>query len=259
MLRNLFCVFVAIVYTTILFPICMLAMLVTLNPSAAMVIVQRWWSPVLLWAGGAKLEVTGLEHLAPGQPYIFASNHQSTLDIPALFVALPDNFRFVAKKVLQYVPITGWYMTAAKFVFIDRSNHRKALKSLEEAGQRIRGGISIVMFAEGTRSEDRRILPFKKGPFALALHAQVPVVPVAIDGSGLVMPKNSWNIKPGPVKVSIGKPIDVKQFGEDRVALIREVRNAVISQHLAIGGLGGDRDDAVAARGVEGSSKSADE
>ncbi|MGV3623074.1 MAG: lysophospholipid acyltransferase family protein [Archangium sp.] len=255
MLRSLFCVFVAVVYTTILFPICIVAMIVTLNPSASLVIVQRWWSPVLLWAGGAKLVVTGSENLVPGQPYIFASNHQSTLDIPALFVALPDNFRFVAKKVLQYVPITGWYMTMAKFVFIDRSNHRKALKSLEEAGERIRGGISIVMFAEGTRSEDRRILPFKKGPFALALHAKVPVVPVAIEGSALVMPKNSWNIKPGVVKVSIGKPIDVNQFGEDRMALIRTVRDAVITQHLEIGGLGGDRDDAVAARGVEGSSR----
>ncbi len=258
MLRNLFCVFVAVVYTTILFPICLIVMLVTLNPSASMVIVQRWWSPVLLWAGGATLKVVGLEHLDPNQPYIFASNHQSTIDIPALFVALPVNFRFVAKKVLQYVPITGWYMTLAKFVFIDRSNHRNALKSLELAGARIRGGISIVMFAEGTRSDDQRVLPFKKGPFALALHAQVPVVPVAIAGSGSVMPKNSWNIKPGPITVSVGKPIDVKPFGEDRVALIRAVRNAVIEQHLAIGGLGGDVDDAVAARGVEGRSKEAD-
>lgn len=259
MLRNLFCVFVAIVYTTILFPICILAMLFTLNPSASMVIVQRWWSPVLLWAGGATMEVTGVENLKPGQPYIFASNHQSTLDIPMLFVALPVDFRFVAKKVLQYVPITGWYMTMAKFVFIDRSNHRNALKSLEEAGKRIRGGVSIVMFAEGTRSGDRRVLPFKKGPFALALHAQVPVVPVAVEGSGLVMPKNSWNIKPGKVKVSIGKPIEVAQFGEDRMALIRAVRNAVIEQNLAMGGLGGDVDDAVAARGVEGSSKPSEE
>lgn len=255
MLRNLFCIFVAVVWTLVLFPVTLVFMLVTLNPSASMIVVQKWWSPILLWAGGAKLEVQGLENLKPGQPYIFASNHQSTIDIPALFVALPVDFRFVAKKALQYVPALGWYMTVAKFVFIDRSNHRDAVKSLEKAGERIRGGVSIVMFAEGTRSDDCRVLPFKKGPFALAMHAKVPVVPVTVEGSGKLMPKNSWNITPGPVKVCIGVPIEVEQFGDDRMALIRAVRGKVIEQNLAMGGLGGDENDVVAARGFEGRSK----
>ena len=259
MLRNLFCMFVAAVSTAFFFPFCVLFMLVTLNPSASMIIVQRWWSPLLLWAGGATLDVTGKEHLVKGQPYIFVSNHQSTIDIPALFFGLwPHDFRFVAKKVLQYVPFSGWYMTLAKFVFIDRSNHRAAIKSLKLAGERIRGGVSVVMFAEGTRSENRTILPFKKGPFALAMQARVPVVPIAIDGSGVLMPKNSWNIKPGPIHVSIGKPIDVEQFGDNQLALMRAARDAVIEQHLAIGGLGGDKEDVAAARGFEGISKPAE-
>ncbi len=255
MLRNFFCMFVTAVSATVLFPVVLIAMLVTLNPSASMYVVQCWWSPLLLWAGGAKLHVTGKENLKPGQPYIFVSNHQSTIDIPAIFTALwPFDFRFVAKKVLKYVPVTGWYMTLAKFVFIDRSNHRNALKSLQVAGERIRGGISVVMFAEGTRSEDRRVLPFKKGPFALALQARVPVVPIAIEGSGVLMPKNSWNITPGPIHLSIGKPIDVTPYLEDQRGLIRAVRSAIIDQNLALGGRGGDKDDSVAARGVEGSS-----
>ncbi|MFT3708531.1 MAG: lysophospholipid acyltransferase family protein [Archangium sp.] len=255
MLRNLFCIFIAGIWTLVLFPFAVGAMIVTLNPSSSMYVVQRWWSPVLLWAGGARLEVSGIERLKTGQPYIFVSNHQSTIDIPALFVALPTDFRFVAKKVLKYVPFLGWYMWLAKFVFIDRANHRDALRSLEDAGARIRGGISIVMFPEGTRSDDRTVLPFKKGPFALALKAQVPLVPVTIEGSGELMPKNSWNITPGPIKVRVGEPIDPAPFGEDRIALIKAVRGKVIEQSKEMGGRGGNVDDAVAARGKEGTSE----
>ncbi len=255
MFRNFFCVFVAIVWTALMFPLTIIAMIVTFNRSASMIVVQKWWSPVLLWAGGAKLEVTGLENRQKGTPYIFVSNHQSTIDIPVLFVALPWDTRFVAKKMLKYVPMLGWYMWAAKFIFVDRGNHREAVRSLDEGGAQIRSGISIIVFPEGTRSDDRRVMPFKKGPFALAMKAGVAVVPVAIEGSGKLMPKNSWNITPGPIRVSVGKPIPAAHFADNRELLIREVRTAIIEQNLALGGLGGDKNDVVAARGREGSSK----
>ena len=170
-------------------------------------------------------------------------------------MAIPWDTRFVAKKQLKYVPMLGWYMWAAKFVFVDRANHREAVRSLDEAGEQIRGGISIIVFPEGTRSDDRRVHPFKKGPFALAMKARVPVVPVAIEGSGVLMPKNSWNIRPGPIKVSVGKPIAPEHFADDRELLIREVRDAIIDQSVALGGLGGDKSDPVAARGLEGISE----
>ena len=255
MLRNVFCVLVAIVWTLVMGVCSFLAMILTFNRSASMYVVQKWWSPVLLWAGGAKLEVQGLEHLDPRQPYIFVSNHQSTIDIPTLFIALPWNTRFVAKKQLKYVPMLGWYMWAAKFVFVDRANHREAVRSLDEAGEQIRGGISIIVFPEGTRSDDRRVHPFKKGPFALAMKARVPVVPVSIEGSGKLMPKNSWVITPGPIRVSVGRPIAAEQFENDRESLIRQVRDQIIDLNLAQGGLGGDKSDAVAARGFEGISE----
>lgn len=259
MFRNVFCVVVAIVWTTLMFVATLFAMGLTLNRSASMWVVQRWWSPVLIWAGGGKLEVSGLENLTQGQPYVFVSNHQSTIDIPVLFYAIPFDSRFVAKKQLMYVPMIGWYMWLAKFVFVDRANSREAIRSLDAAGVRIRGGISIIVFPEGTRSEDCRVHPFKKGPFALAMKARVPVVPVVIEGSGRLMPKNSWNITPGPIKVKIGVPIQPERFGEDRVALIHEVRSCIIDQSLALGGLGGDKEDAVAARGREGTSSTAEE
>ena len=261
MLRNLFCMFVAAVSTAFFFPFCVLFMLVTLNPSASMIIVQRWWSPLLLWAGGATLHVTGKEHLVKGQPYIFVSNHQSTIDIPALFFGLwPHDFRFVAKKVLQYVPFSGWYMTLAKFVFIDRSNHRAAIKSLKLAGERIRGGVSVVMFAEGTRSENRTILPFKKGPFMLALKSGVPIVPVAIEGALQVTPKRSNTVTPNTVRVVFGKAFETKGLtGARRDELIRNVRASIIRMHRRLGGLGGDVKNAIAASGVEGIGHAIDE
>jgi 1-acyl-sn-glycerol-3-phosphate acyltransferase len=254
MLRNLFCIVVAVVWTALMFVGTLIAMAVTLNRSASMWVVQRLWSPVLLWAGGAKLEVSGLEQLDRNTPYVFVSNHQSTIDIPTLFIALPWDTRFAAKKALKYVPMLGWYMWLAKFPFIDRGNRREAVRSLDEAAVQVRGGISLIMFPEGTRSDDCRVLPFKKGPFALAMKAKVAVVPVAIEGSGALMPKNSWNIKPGPIKVRVGAPIPAERFGDDRVGLIQAVRNAIIDQCVELGGKGGDKTDAVAAAGREGTS-----
>jgi 1-acyl-sn-glycerol-3-phosphate acyltransferase len=242
MLRNWFCIFIAGAATAALFPLTVLSMVTSLlfrfRRTGAMWVVRRLWSPTLLWAGGAKLVITGLEHIDASQPMIYASNHQSTIDIPVLFRALPVDVRFAAKKSLSYVPFLGWYMWLANFIFIDRQNRHTAVKSLREAGERIRSGVSIIMFPEGTRSETNHVLPFKKGPFALAVEANVPIVPIAIEGSGKLMPKNSWNITPGPIYVSIGKPISVSQFAGDREALMQAVEGAVVAQNIALGGLG---------------------
>jgi 1-acyl-sn-glycerol-3-phosphate acyltransferase len=252
MIRNLFCMVFAAFWTAILFFACALALLLTWNPSSTMWIVQRLWSPGLLWAGGGRLEVLGKENLLRGKPAIYVVNHQSTIDIPAVFMAVDVDFRYVAKKALKYVPFIGWYLAMARFIFIDRGNHREAIASLDKAAAQIRGGTSIVMFAEGTRSDDCRVHPFKKGPFALAMKAQVPLVPVTIEGSGRLMPKNSWVITPGPIKVKIGPPIDPAQFGDNREAMIKAVRDIIIDQSVELGGFGGEKSDAVAARGLEG-------
>lgn len=257
MLRTLFCILIAGVWTLVMFCACMLSMLFTLRVSASMFWVQRVWSPVLTWAPGGRVEVQGREHVDPKRPTIYVSNHQSTLDIPVLFQALPVDLRFIAKSQLKYVPLIGWYMRLANFVFVDRSNHGRALASLRHAGEQIRKGVSVAVFAEGTRSEGR-ILPFKKGSFALAASAGVPICPVAIEGSGALMPKNRWTFTPGPIRVKIGAPIDPARFAGDRDALLVHVRNELITLHEEIGGQGGDRADAVAARGMEGIGKARD-
>jgi 1-acyl-sn-glycerol-3-phosphate acyltransferase len=252
-LRNLFCIFIAPFITVVLFPVAMLMMLFSWRRDGEMWLVQKVWSRILMWAGGATLEVLGSQNIDPARPTIYVCNHQSTLDAPVLFMALwPVKFRYVSKHTLKYVPVMGWYLILARYIFINRSNKRAAVASLDEAGRRIRGGTSIVVFPEGTRSDDGSILPFKKGPFAVAVKAQVPICPVTIEGSGKVMPKNSWNITPGPVRVKIGSPIDPTPFGNDREALMRVVRDAIITQSLELGGKGGDRNDTVAAPGLEG-------
>ncbi len=257
-LHTLFCIFITGFETVVLFPVAMAMMLFTWRRDGEMWLVANVWSQVLIWAGGATLKVEGREHLDPKRPTIYICNHQSTLDAPVLFKSLwPVPFRYVSKHTLKYVPVTGWYLMVAGYIFINRSNRRKAVATLDAAAQRIRAGTSIVVFPEGTRSETGEILPFKKGPFALATKAKVAICPVTIEGSGKVMPKNSWRITPGLVKVKIGAPIDPTPYGNNREALMHAIREVMINQSLALGGKGGDRAHDVAALGEEGVSREA--
>lgn len=261
LLKTLLFMTLAAVWTCLLFPIACLAMLVTWNTGTSLWWARNVWAPPLLrGVAGARIVIEGQEHVDPKRPTIYVSNHQSTMDIPLLFVAIPANFRFVAKHQTAWVPVLGWYMWIAGYIFVNRSNRSKAIASLEKAGRKIRGGTSIVMYAEGTRSPDGRVLPFKKGPFALALKARVPICPVTIEGSGTVMPKNSWDLRRGrTVRVKIGAPVDVSRYSEDdRERLVREIRGIIIRQSLELGGKGGDPDRAVAAAGTEGIGRAAE-
>ncbi|MFT3836248.1 MAG: lysophospholipid acyltransferase family protein [Myxococcaceae bacterium] len=243
MIRNILCILTIGLMTPVMFPFAVTTLLVTRSADASMWWTQRPWSWLMMFASGASIEVVGgQQYIDPKRPVIFLSNHMSTLDIPVLFRALwPVRFRFVIKNIIKYVPFLGWYTWLAGFVFVDRSRTRKAIASLDAAATKIRKGTSIVIFAEGTRSENGKVLPFKKGPFMLALKAGVPVLPVTIVGTDIVMPKNSWNITPTTVKVKIGAPIDPAQFNGDRDALMRAVRDVIIDQSLELGGKGGDK------------------
>ncbi len=207
---------------------------------------RRAWSPAGLWLAGARLQVEPLPALPDG-PLIFASNHESALDIWALFVVLPRSFRFIAKQELFRLPVFGSYMRLGGHIPVDRGNHARAVQSLRRAGEAVRAGTSLVVFPEGTRSKDGRILPFKKGPFVVAMEAGVPVVPVAVSGSGRVTPKDAIAVVPGTIRLVVGEPVDPRAFA-DKEALLVEVRHRMIALHRSIGGLGGrDADVAPAA------------
>ncbi len=229
------------------------AMLVTGRGDFSIWLARRAWAPSALWLAGVRVEVA-TPGSPPSGPAIYASNHESALDIWVLFRVIPLNVRFIAKQELFRIPIFGWYLRMAQFVPVDRKNHSRAVESLRRAGDMVRAGTSLIVFPEGTRSPDGRVQPFKKGPFVVAMEAGVPVVPVAIAGAATVNPKGRVEVRPGTIRVGFGQAVTPPRSG-DKDELLREVRRRIIDVHRSLGGLGGDPDDAVAARGVEGRSR----
>jgi 1-acyl-sn-glycerol-3-phosphate acyltransferase len=167
----------------------------------------RTWARLILWGVGCPVRTFGRENIVPSATYVFASNHTSALDILALFGQLPANFRWIAKKELFKIVLFGPAMLRAGYIPIDRSDHRAALKSLNRAAERISTGASVVIFPEGTRSPDGKLLPFKSGGLALAIRSGRPVVPVAIIGANKALRPKSLLLSPGRISLVLGKPI----------------------------------------------------
>lgn len=189
----------------------------------------RVWGRVGLWLAGVKLRVEGVENLpAPGEPVIFAGNHQSNFDILSYFAGLPFQFRWMAKEELFRVPFFGLAMKRSGYIPIDRSDRRKAMKSMALAAERIRGGTSVVIFPEGTRNDSGRLQEFKKGGLLIALKAQVPIVPVAISGSAAVMKKGRWAFTPGTITLRILPRIEtVGLSNKESEALMTKLRSSL--------------------------------
>jgi 1-acyl-sn-glycerol-3-phosphate acyltransferase len=178
---------------------------------------------------GISLEVIGTEKVPVDTPVIFMSNHQGYFDTLALFLALPRLFSWIAKEELFRIPVFGYSMARAGYVPLNRAGDgKRALKSIEAAAALIRNGRSVVIFPEGSRTFDGRLLPFKKGGFLLAGKAGVPIVPVTINGSMRVNPKTRLELHPGTIKVRIGDPIPTAGLDvHDRQRLLEDVRRAI--------------------------------
>ncbi len=189
----------------------------------------RLWGVVSLRLAGMRLEVEGQEYLpAPDQPVIFVGNHQSNFDILSYFAGLPLQFRWMAKAELFRVPFFGLAMRRSGYIAIERSDRRKAMQSIMVAAERIRSGTSVVIFPEGTRSADGRLQEFKKGGFLIALKAQVPIVPVVINGSSQVMAKGDLKFRSGTIRFRILPQIETAGLtNKDSDALMTQVRNAI--------------------------------
>lgn len=182
----------------------------------------------MLRAAGVEVQVEGLQHLEPRRSYVFMSNHQSHFDVLALLHSLPFDLRAVTKKELARVPLFGWALASAGFIFVDRSNRERAIASLNRAQEILAAGRSILVFAEGTRSTDGRLLPFKKGGFVMALEAGAPVVPVVVSGSREILPKHSLQLRGGAIRLQVLPPIETGGRGAGaRDALMQEVREAM--------------------------------
>jgi 1-acyl-sn-glycerol-3-phosphate acyltransferase len=176
---------------------------------------------------GVKVEIRGLDEL-PRRNYIFMSNHVSNLDPPVFIPRLPGRCSVLVKSELFRIPILGTAMKMAELVPVERSNRESAIESVRAAAEVMRHGLNMVIFPEGTRSVDGRLLPFKKGPFHLAKETGVPVVPVTILGTAECWPKGTWAMKPGTATLVFHSPIDPANFA-DREALMDAVRQQIAS------------------------------
>lgn len=190
--------------------------------------IMRIWSWSLLRASWLRLRVHYAPELDPGASYVFLSNHQSLFDIPLLLATVPGPVRLVAKKSLFRIPLFGWALAASGFIAVDRADRTAARQSFASAEKRLREGGSLLLFPEGTRALDNRLLPFKRGGVLLAMRGGLPIVPVGIRGTRAIQPRGSRTIRPGTVEVRYGAPIEVAHYGIRRKSeLIAELRRQV--------------------------------
>jgi 1-acyl-sn-glycerol-3-phosphate acyltransferase len=177
---------------------------------------------------GVKIELRGLENLQSGQNYIFMSNHVSNLDPPVLIPSIPGRCSVLVKKELFRTPILGTGMRLAQLVPVDRSDRDAAIESIHAATEVLHQGLHMLVYPEGTRSGDGRLLPFKKGPFHLAMESGVPVIPVTLLGTYECWPRTRFALRPGTATVVFHAPLDPHKY-TDREALTHAVTDAIES------------------------------
>lgn len=191
--------------------------------------LARMWARSVLFFCGVRVVVHGLERLERDRNYVYVSNHASMFDIPTIIASVPDQIRIVYKKELEKIPFFGWGLKLGSYIGIDRGRGMEAMKSLEEAVQKIRDGASVLLYAEGTRTEDGKLQPFKRGAFNLAVKAGVPVVPITINGSFGILRKRSYVVRPGTVELVLESPIEIPGGGnkESELQLMEQVHTAI--------------------------------
>lgn len=188
----------------------------------------RTWARLLLWTCGVKTDVRGKENISADGPFLLMSTHNSHFDIPVLIKEIPRQFRIVGKKSLFRIPIFGWILSVAGYVSVDREDRKQAFASIDKAAENVKSGMPFLIFPEGTRSPDGSLGPFKKGGFVLATKADVPIIPIVVDGTFHVLPKTTWRIRPGRVKIVVGKPIETLTYSyENKEELMEKVRAAM--------------------------------
>lgn len=188
------------------------------------------WATRLVKLTGSQVEVIGEDNIPDEGPIVFVANHQSNFDIPLLLGYIKRQKGFIAKKETEKLPIVGGWMSYLNCIFMDRTSPRAALKSIKEGIAVVKSGYALVIFPEGTRSEDGQLNEFKAGSFKLATKADAKIIPVTIDGSIKMMRKGSNKIKPAHVKITISEPVSSTKYESlDSYLLREEVANIIAS------------------------------
>lgn len=190
--------------------------------------IAAWGAAFGVTLSGVRMEATGRDRLDPGKAYIYMSNHVSNLDPPVIVKLLPHRVAFMAKAELFKIPILSRAMRLASFVPVERKNREAAINSVHEAAKVVQGGMSMLVYPEGTRSRDGRLLPFKKGPFHMALESGASVVPITMVGTHEAWPKGKFAIHPRTVTAVFHEPIDSRRF-QTREELLAAVRASIAS------------------------------
>jgi 1-acyl-sn-glycerol-3-phosphate acyltransferase len=188
------------------------------------------WSKIGLAVAGVKVIVDGAENIPRDQPIIFMGNHQSNFDILSLFQAIPVRFNWLAKEELFKIPLFGRSMQAAGYIPVNRNDSRDSLRSLDKAARLVSNGTSIAIFPEGTRSNDGKLLPFKRGGFILAAKAGVPIIPFSIIGSMKINPPDNFlYLKPGIIRIKFSPPVltMITDGEKQQVSIMDQVRMAI--------------------------------
>ncbi|MCK5556732.1 MAG: 1-acyl-sn-glycerol-3-phosphate acyltransferase [Candidatus Hydrogenedentes bacterium] len=228
-LRSILLIVFAVIWTAI-GAVCALISLI-FDPSATAFhsVVVRCWARVLLRVSGVHVEVEGLQNFDPARSYVFMSNHQSHYDAVVVAGFLPAQVRFIAKKELYRIPLFGWALKKGGHIRIDRDDRAQAFASYDRAAEKIREGASIFVCAEGTRSADGIVGPFKKGGFVLAIKSGAPIVPITMTGGRKILPKQKLVFHKGVMKMVIDRPIDTGSYTlENKDELISRVRGVII-------------------------------
>ena len=186
----------------------------------------QWWSRLLLWTAGVSIERRGVE-LPDAPSCVFVANHSSHYDTPILFTTLPRQLRIIAKSTLRHVPFVGWHLALAGHLLIDRKHPGAGV--LKRMQRMITQGASLVVYPEGSRTRDGRVMKFKGGVFLLAIDSGLPVVPVSIAGSRAVMPRSRLMVCPGTVRLTVHEPIETTGMTRDHARALAARVQAVVA------------------------------
>lgn len=217
---------------TVVYAIAVMVHMLLFRDKAVFYRYARGWSRMLLRIAGVTVELRGEHNIDPTVRYVYVANHSSLFDIPVALASVPDNIRIMYKRELNKIPVFGWCLALSPFIPVDRADGRDAMAKLEATIASMRDGTSVLVFPEGTRSEEGKLGEFKRGAFVLAARSGKPLVPLAILGSAKILPARKLRLTKGTVAIIVGAPLHAAGISRaDEMNMLGKVRS-ILHEHV---------------------------